>query len=787
MKRWLVRGSLGVALLIVVVMFSSWLWMRASLPQLDGKVALDGLIAEVSVERDSLGVATIHAANVADLARATGFVHAQERFFQMDLLRRSAAGEMAALIGADAVAYDRDRRRHGLRAVAQQVLAKAPVRVRRLLEAYAEGVNAGLAALGARPFAYGVLRAEPARWLPEDSVLVVHAMYFDLHDEHASRERFLAALYAHFPAPFVEFLVPPGTAWDAPMMGGAFTPPPVPDASIIDFRNRADAKAPASIAMDELAPGSNNWAVDDTLSATGAPIVANDMHLGHGVPNIWFRLRLKLAGELDVTGVSLPGVPGVIAGSNGHIAWGFTNSYGDWIDLVRLETAGCEDGYRSARGCESFRYLAETIEVAHGEPRRVEFRRTRWGPVIESGSDDGALYALRWTAHDAAATNLALRELARADTVHDALAIAHRAGMPPQNLVVADSAGNIAWTIIGRIPVRANHDGRLPLDSANTDRIWNGWVAPEDYPVLLNPAQGRLWTANARVVDARGLGILGDGGYALGARAKQIRDRLFARDRFDIKDMLGIQLDDEALFLARWHVLLKDLLDADAIAANPPRAELLSALSDWNGHAGVDSAAYRIVRTFRYRVFSLVFDGLTAEVQAKFPGFDFGEFTQSEGPLWQLVTQRPPHLLPPGHDGWRALLLAAADDVQRQLAAHGELEDQTWGRRNTVTVRHPLGGIPVLGALLNAAPRALPGDNHMPRVQGRDFGASERFAVSPGREALGYFHMPGGQSGHPLSPFYLAGHDDWEAGRAAPFLPGPAVHELHLLPTEVNE
>ncbi|HEX6928494.1 MAG TPA: penicillin acylase family protein, partial [Gammaproteobacteria bacterium] len=732
------------------------------------------------------------ARNEADLARATGFVHAQERFFQMDLLRRSAAGEIAALVGADGIDYDLARRKHDLRAVAGSVLAQLSGEDRALIEAYAEGVNAGLAALGARPFEYGLLRVEPEPWRPEDSILVVYAMYFDLHDEDARRERYLAALHAHFPAEFVEFLVPPGTAWDAPLTGKVFLPPPVPGPDVIDFRRREPPLSAEGVAgVETLSPGSNNWAIDDSISATGAPIVANDMHLGHGVPNIWFRLRLELDGPegFAVTGVSLPGVPAIIAGSNGHIAWGFTNSYGDWLDLVRLETGGCGDGYRTLRdgvqGCEKFERVMVRIDVAHGETRESEILRTRWGPVIESPANGGTvMYALRWTAHDPAATNLALRELAHARNVSQALEIAHRSGMPPQNLVVADSGGNIAWTIIGRIPVRTGHAGRLPLDSSTTDRVWAGWLAPEEYPVIVNPEHGRLWTANARVTDGDALRVIGDGGYALGARAAQIRDRLFAQDRFGIDDMLRIQRDDEARFLERWHTLLSDLLDADALAANPARADLQMMSGNWEGRAGVDSVAYRIVHDFRERVLSVVFNGLTTDVKTDFPGFGFGAFTQSEGPLWQLLTKRPVHLLPPGHASWRALLLECADQIHAELVRQGPLAEQTWGNRNTSDIRHPLGGLAVIGPLLNAPPRALSGDNHMPRVQGRNFGASERFAVSPGQEASGYFHMPGGQSGHPLSPFYLAGHHDWEEGRATPFLPGVTVHELQLLPLE---
>lgn len=791
MKRRLAKAALALLAIVLLVVAGAWLGFRASLPQLDGEQALAGLVSPVTVTRDATGVVTVRASSATDLARATGFVHAQERFFQMDLLRRSAAGEISALVGAAAVEFDKARRIHRMRAVARRVRDALGEEQRRVLEAYAAGVNAGLAALGARPFEYAVLRVDPEPWRAEDSLLVILAMYFDLHDETARRERSLAALRDVFPAPFVDFLVPRGTRWDAPLVGDALPVPAVPGPAIVDFR-KMQAAIPAPATEPAFLPGSNNWAVSGALTDSGRPIVANDMHLGLGLPNTWFRLRLELdaPGGYAVTGVSLPGLPAIIAGSNGRIAWGFTNSYGDWIDLVRLETSGCEHGYRvpGAAGCRAFDEIRTDIEIAHADAEPFTFRATRWGPVyVEPRADGELLYALRWTAHDPAATNLHLRQFARAMDVDDALGIAHRAGMPPQNLVVADAGGDIAWTLIGRIPVRNGHDGQQPLESGATGNAWSGWVAPEDYPVIRNPAHGRIWTANARVVDGADLRLVGDGGYALGARARQIRDRLFEKPRFDGFDMLAIQLDIEARFLARWHGLLMRTLDDTAIAAEPERRALLVAAENWEGSASVDAVSYRLVRAFRAAVFDAVFGGLTAPVTARYPDFRFGVFTQSEGPLWRLLEARPAHLVPPGHASWRELLLDAADEVRLALVDDDRPGERTWGERNLARLRHPLGDLPLLDELVNAEPRALPGDKHMPRVQGPDFGASERFAVSPGNEAAGYFHMPGGQSGHPLSPFYLAGHDDWETGRATPFLPGPARYTLILLPEDKPE
>lgn len=775
LKRALLYGTATLFCLVMILLLAAWLLMRASLPQLEGELALADLDADVVIERDALGVAAVKAASEEDLVRGIGFLHAQERFFQMDLLRRSAAGEISALVGDAAVDFDRSRRMHGLREVASAIVDSLAERDRRLLEAYVDGVNAGLAALTARPFEYFLLRSTPLPWTPEDTLLVVYAMFFDLHDAAGRRERERALLNAALPAAVVQFLYPPGTSWDAPLSGEVMLAGELPPAEVFDLRSREARDVAFRFEEDALLPGSNSWAVSGALTASGAAMVANDMHLGHGVPNIWFRLRAELAGNdgYAVTGVSLPGTPGVIVGSNGHVAWSFTNSYGDWLDLVLLEP--CEDGYRSIDGCEPFEIVAERIEVAHGDAVTVEMRRSRFGPVVSDALGEQTFdYALHWQAHLPDAVNLRLFDLARASNVHEAVAVAQSAGMPPQNFIVGDSEGNIAWTIAGRIPRRA-HDGAAPLHSSETVSVWDGWLAPQEYPLVVNPADGRLWSANARMVDGEALELIGDGGYALGARAAQIRDRLREKERFGSEDMLHIQLDDEARFLSRWHRLFMAVLEP--YHADARRVALQEALSSWEGRASVDSVAYRLVRELRLEVIERVYAGfLSATLLADSP-MTFGT-SQAEGPVWTLIEAQPAHLLPADFDSWNDLLLAAADAVAER--AGEKLDEYRWGLANRSRIRHPLGGLPLLGGLLNAPAIELPGDSHMPRVQGASFGASERFAVSPGHEQEGYFHMPGGQSGHPLSPFYLSGHDDWAEGRGTSFLPGEPRWRLVL-------
>lgn len=758
----------------------------ASIPLYDGELTLAGLAAPVTVERDALGVVTIHAENDLDEARALGFVHAQERFFQMDLLRRSAAGELAALLGAALVPVDEQRRRHRLRRTAQATVADAPEGYRALLTAYADGVNAGLGALGARPFEYLLLRVHPEPWRPEDSMLAVAAMYFDLQGGSAMHKRNEFVTRQVLPAPLADFLHPRRTTWDAPLIGDASSPPVIPGPEVYDLRELPrdwfEGMTPSAQAIPF---GSNNWAVAGDHTASGRGLLANDMHLGLQVPSIWFRASLRRGGR-HVTGVSLPGTPLIVVGSNGHVAWGFTNSYGDWMDLIVLEVDP-EDGsrYLTPDGWRAFEEVRETIEVAGASPRTAVFRWTVWGPVLGAFAD-GTPYAVRWVAHDPRGYAPGMDELAVARDTGEAVAIAHRAGIPAQNFVVADAAGDIAWTIMGPLPRRL-HDGLVSRSAEGP--AWDGWLEPDEYPLVTDPEHGRIWTANARVVDGEMLEKVGDGGYALGDRARQIRDRLLAVEDATPADMLTIQLDDEALFYARWRDALLDLLDDAAVARDARLPAVRDAVRDWGGHASVDSVGFRLVRGWRSVLIRDMLSALTAEVRQHDRAWAHRNFRNEEW-AWPLVSGEPAHLLDPRHEDWRAQKLAALHGLLDDLGVTdaGQLADRTWGALNTARVQHPLSqAVPQLSRWLDMPPRALPGDGNTPRVQGVRFGASQRMAVSPGDEANGYFHMPGGQSGHPRSPFYGAGHRDWEEGVPTPFMPGAARHTLRLLPGSVAE
>ena len=787
--RFLKRLVTWFAILLAAVALGGYFALRGSLPQLDGDMRVDHIRAAVLIERDAAGIPVITARNRADLSYATGFVHGQDRFFQMDLSRRRAAGELAALFGPVAVPLDKRNRLHRFRNRARALSAGLKPVDAELIAAYAAGVNAGLESLTTRPFEYLLLRSKPQRWEPEDSLLVAYNMFLELNDDRANRDARRGLAHRVLPQALFDFLYPDGTSWDAPMEGDSrpASPPPQPaDLMVADAVRTAPHGRFAEV--DEyFMVGSNNWAVAGALTDSGRAIVANDMHLGITTPNVFYRARLIVDGEIsrDLNGVTLPGVPLLVAGSNAHVAWGNTNSYGDWTDAVIIQRGDAPDTYLTPQGPRKFTTYRETIGIKGGDAEEILVRETIWGPVLENNADADTLLAVSWLAHKADAVNLRALDLEVAKSAEEALRIANRIGMPPQNFVVGDAAGNIGWTIAGKIPLRGDFDPLLPADWSRADG-WTGWLAADQYPRILNPKSERIWTANARVVDREALAKIGDGGYDLGARARQIRDGLFARDHFRPADMLAIQLDNRALFLTRWHSLLLATLDADALRDKPGRQEYRALVEDWESRASADSVGYRLVRAFRVEVRERVFNMLMQPVREKF-GSDtrLRMSNQFEAPLWTMIGDEPGHLLSAEYSSWRDLLLAAVDEVLGFYRENyeGSLSQRTWGERNTAAIQHPLGrAVPFLARWLDMPRDLLPGDSNMPRAQGPTFGASERFAVAPGDEANGYLHMPAGQSGHPLSDYYSRGHDDWVKGRATAFLPGDAVHTLTLTP-----
>jgi penicillin amidase len=817
MVRRIVKGALIILFTVAIVIVGGGVYartqVRGSLPQMDGTAVVAGLAGKVRIDRDALGVPTINAGSREDVARALGFLHAQDRFFQMDLQRRQPAGELSGLVGARALDVDQEMRVHRFRNVAQRALKLTTPSYHRVLDAYAAGVNAGLQALGAAPFEYLVLRATPEPWLPEDSILTVLAMFNTLQGRQAGFEQSHGALRDTLPEPMFRFLSAVGSEWETPVVGDPVSRPSIPGPETFDLRLRRATEArrrgvptgpgPEEVLSAFVPPwpgldpqtldpeaaagiGSNNWAVDGAHSESGAAILANDMHLTIAVPIIWYRASFAFSGE-RITGVTLPGIPAMVVGSNGHVAWGFTNTGGDWSDLVRIEPDPRDSSkYLTPDGPKPYETFSETIAAKGAAARTMTGRQTMWGPIVWKDAR-GREYAQRWIAHDAGALASDVTKPEQARSVDELLNSIAGLGIPNQNVTMADRAGRIAWTIGGAIPRRIGHSGMTPESWADGTHRWDGYLSPTEFPRIVDPANGRIWTANAPVVGGTMLATLGDGGYADGIRARLIRDRLLALDKTTPKDMLSVQLEDRALFLERWRqLLIETLLGPGSRLPDPGSRQVFLNLLEtrWTGRASPDSVAYRLVREFRLLFVRRVMTSLTAPARDVDPSFDYTRLLRGEGPVWQILAERPIHLLDPKYRSWDEAIFDALDAVIAELTADGaSLADRTWGEANRAEIRHPLAGaIPFFGAYLNMPGDPLPGDAYTPRASTPRTGPSERMVVSPGREHEGILHIPTGQSGNPLSPHYGDQYRAWLNGEPTPFLPGPTVSTLTLRP-----
>lgn len=801
--RWLLItvGAISAVGLIAVVAIT--LLFRASLPTLDGPVTLAGLSAAVTVERDARGLVVLRAGGLEDLAAAQGFVHAQDRFFQMDVLRRFSAGRLSELFGAAALPLDKQMRPLGFDQVAAKVVEQLPPDKRALLAAYARGVNAGVASLGARPPEYFVFfsRADARPWVEADTVLVLMTMWHNLsmgRGFELSRDGLRAAL----PPEAVDFLMPERGPFDRPMQRGtveAEAPPPVPGPGVFDVGAAGETRVGLGASgPDDDHPsllGSNNWAISASRSASTRAIMANDMHLGLDVPNTWYRVQYHWTSQgkpRRAAGVSLPGAPGIIVGATDDLAWGFTNLTGDLEDHVVIEPDSTDAArYLTPDGPMPFEVRSEPIAVGGGLFGRTEpfqVRSTRWGPIVAKDAK-GRELALRWTALIPECVNLRVLDLIEARTLEEGVRAAREWGGPPQNVVFAAQDGRVAWTISGLIPVRAGFDGRAPVSWTRASVGWTGWLPERDRPVLIDPPSGMVFSANNRTLEpARSRLLSYDWGS--GERAARIVEALEAAGPLDERKMLAVQLDTQSAVGALFRGLVLEVVPEDEPAGPLARARVLAAA--WNGKADTDQAAYTLHMQYRGALRSALFDFMLAKPRQS-ADFRYRCFMRDDV-LRRLLEERPPHLLPPAkspaaYSDWpgflRVNLETAVAEVERRAKQEGlaGFEQLNWGRVNRPGVRHQISkATGWFGSWLDMPDQPVPGDETTVRVQGRGFGASQRLVVSPAQLEDGVLHMPGGQSGHFLSPWYRDGHQAWVTGERTRLLAGPAAHRLTLTP-----
>ncbi len=786
--RWV--GLIASLLVLIVLLSLTWVWQRigASLPELDGAYQTAGISAQARIERDAEGVVSIDAANRQDAARALGFAHGQDRFSQMDLSRRRAAGELSQLFGSAALPLDRATIGHRFRSLAETAIAALPENQQTELQAYAEGVNAGLSSLGKAPWEYAVLRSDPVPWSPEDSGLVFYAMVLELQDERGSYELNLNSLRDVMAQSSVDYFNPLVGPQDSALDGsrGPLRTPPGP--GVLDLRDYAMPEPEISWQHEEIPVlGSNSIAIAGSRTGHGAGMIAGDPHFGMQIPNIWYRATLIWPDDSGnphrVSGVSLPGVPGIIIGSNGHIAWSFTNATIDVGDLVPIDLnqVAPEIFYHIGAKSVEFEERIDLVQLKNGDTEEVPSTWTVHGPIV-GRTIKGKPLAFRWTFHDPAALNFDILGLMEAREVDEALALAGSSGMPNQNMFVADTAGNAAWTLTGKIPQRIGFDGMFPVSWTFGDRNWDGYLPADKRPVRRASSERALWSGNQRKVSGPDLELIGDAGYDGPERAGQIERGINALPAtVTPDDLLAIQLDYHGDWLRRWQELLIETLHEIGVQADDsPRGKLLSTIENWSGEASSDSVAYRLLREWHGALASATLDPIFEKTRRRDLGFTYRRFRYQEA-LWNLHQTQPEHLLAPAFTAWTEMRIHVADVV---VAEVDNWETHTWGETNRLRMNHPFSHFlpEILAKMINMPADSQSGDSRMPRVARPAHGASLRFVVSPGQEDSGLMHIPGGQSGNPRSPFYRAGHAAWSMGAPTPFLPGEPYHVIVLKP-----
>lgn len=758
----------------------------ASLPSEDGEIRLPGLAAAATIQSDVLGIPSITAENREDAFRTLGYLHARDRLFQMELMRRKSAGRLAELFGASALKLDRKQRTYQLSRTARNIVDDLPAGQRQALQAYIEGVNAYIDQARILPPEFLALRHHPEPWKAEDSILVVLGMFQTLNGQEQD-ERMVSVMEQALPADLVTFLTPDTDSYATVLVGGKASrrfSQTIPVQALAALPNAESALAQNSVDAENVVAGSNNWVVAGSKTTDGRAIVANDMHLGLGVPNVWYRADLKYQ-DRHIFGVTLPGVPGVIVGANDDVAWGFTNVTADLVDLISLDTnPENTNSYRTPQGWRDFDSHSETIRVKGAPDVEITLQDTVWGPVSDQPLL-GRPIAIKWTALERHAVDLGLMEMDAAQSTRQAIAIMNNTGAPPQNVVFADKQGHIGWTYMGRFPRRIGFDGLASRSWAGGDLAWQGYIPPEELPRLENPAEGFIATANNRTLGSEYPHVIAHN-WALGYRAFRIAELLRDRRGLTELDLLAIQLDSRSGALDFYQQLaLEELRGLDN--KDPDLQEAERALHAWDGRMQTSSVGAAFVNEFRKRLAEEVFAKVVAACRVHDPDFRYA-WREMETPLRQLLTQRPPGMLSAQyHDDWRQMVIATIRQTSQELHKQypeTDLAQLTWGQTHTMALMHPFSKVsPFLGKVLDMPTFASDGCASVcVRVMDNGHGASERLVVSPGHPENAIFHMPGGQSGHPLSPHYRDQQALWQEGIAAPLQADAKPHTLSVLP-----
>jgi len=792
-------------LLIGVAVALAWLYSatRAALPQLDGNLSLPGLTATVTVMRDDLGVPTIEAANLDDLFFAQGYLTAADRLFQMDAMRRYAAGELAEVVGPSALKHDRQQRILGIRIAARKTISTISSADLQRFADYARGVNAYIDSHRQHlPIEFRILGYSPKPWTPQDSSLIGAYMVQDLTttpEQALVREKILAKLGPELTADlFVN------SSWrdrrptiERPRLDQENAQPDDqddedndngPDSSVAQLNLQAANSIPQGILAALQPPdaasvfrhagadffahrppvlGSNNWVVSGAHTVSGKPLLSNDMHLGHQMPNLWFQAHLRCAdpacADYNVAGVTLPGYPYVIVGHNAHVAWGFTN-LGPTIEDVYVETFNADGQYLTPQGWKIPDHRTETIKVKGGADVSLDIAVTRHGPIV-TGLLPGETrqLALRWTLYDGA--RVPFFNVDSAQNWQQFVQAFSEFDAPGQNVVYADVDGNIGYHATGKIPIRASGDGSLPEDGSNDEHEWTGYIPYDKLPSIFNPGSGIIATANSRITpDKYPYSISTQ--WEAPWRSARIYRILESGKKFAAADMLSLQADiysDLDRIFAEKFVYAIDHSQKASVRAK----SAADILRQWDGRMTADSAAPTIASQSRRELERLILEpklGPAPENQEHEEAvLNWKSYHWMMSSVWieYVVQHQPKRWLPDAYPNYEELLTAAVEAAVTGKDAPENLNTWKWGEVNAVDIQNPvLGEVPALSHWAGPGRHEQSGSHFTVKAVTTKEGPSERMTVDLSDLDHSTLNLVTGEAGNFISPYYM---DQWDA------------------------
>lgn len=817
--------------------------IQRSFPQLEGALSVDGLTGEVTVHRDGLGIPTIVADTDHDLFLAQGYVHAQDRFWEMDFRRHVTSGRVAELFGASQVGTDAFLRTLGWRDIAEQEVAALEPEVRANYQAYADGVNAYLATHDGAEVSleYAILGLQNADyeiepWTPADSVAWLKAMAWDLRgnvESEAERAVLaqtrtpeeIAELYPGYPYDVNPVIVPEIT--ELTDAGAATTGTAATAGVQVDWREVSGVVEAASALVGDAGEGlgSNSWVVSGALTESGLPLLSNDPHLGASLPSVWHQSQLRCrAKTADCTysaaGFGFSGVPGIIIGHNDDIAWGFTNLTTDVTDLY-IERLDGDQYWRDGR-LVPLETRTETLKVAGGESVELEIRSTVHGPIVSGltdqftaiadepfiGStdavtglqgvpDDGGEFAvsLRWTALEPGTAASAIFSMGTASDFEEFRAAAAKFDVPAQNLVYADREGNIGYQTPGRLPIRGVGDGSMPQPGWSSAYDWRGYIPFDELPVVYNPESGYIVTANNAIVgEDYPYFLTNDWDYGWrGARIADLIERTAATKKLTADDMTRIQADQELWIGKRLTAVFANVTTGDEKVD-----AAIAMLGTWNAQNGIDSAEAAFANVLWDELVLNMFSRRDDPVPVSGQGRMFlvvDRLLDDEGSPWWVNEQI-------GVSGFDEMLRVSAEGAFARLAAlQGDAPHRwNWGRLHAIPlVSDTFGssGIAPIEALFNRGPFPVGGGASVVDATGWVLGSGgfETVTVPSMRmtidladlDASRWNHLTG-TSGHAFHPNYLDQFEAWQQQRQTPWpysldrVEQAATHTLVLTP-----